>query len=317
MKRSILLIEPNYLNKYPPLGLMKLSAYHKLLGDKVFFYKGDFKQYYFDERLEECLNKLKIVYDCLNENTLKQKVQKYLKKRSLNLLDEILSIFPSKYTHTVKNILIDYSKNYILKRKWDRVYVTTLFTFYWKQTQEAIEFSKNVVKSLDELYVGGVAASLIPDIIAKECGLIVGKNILTGLLDRPGILDKNNINIDELTPDYSILETIEHRYPLDTGYLTYMTRGCTRTCSFCAVPKLEPIYKDKISIFEQLTLIKKEHGERKDLILMDNNVLGSPLFPKIIEEIIEMGFGVGSKFSPPNRFNILLDYLRSEKDSQC
>ncbi|HMU44142.1 MAG TPA: hypothetical protein PKA80_12640 [Ignavibacteriaceae bacterium] len=135
------------------------------------------------------------------------------------------------------------------------------------------------------------------------------------MLDQPGVLDKNDINIDGLTPDYSILETIDHKYPLDTGYLTYMTRGCTRTCGFCAVPKLEPIYKDKISISEQLNLIKKNHGDRKDLILMDNNVLGSPLFPTIIEEIIEMGFGVGSRFTPPNKFEILCHYLKQEKDS--
>ena len=39
MKR-ILLVEPEYRNKYPPLGLMKISAYHKLRGDHVEFVKG-------------------------------------------------------------------------------------------------------------------------------------------------------------------------------------------------------------------------------------------------------------------------------------
>ena len=314
-RREILLIEPNYNNKYPPLGLMKLSAYHKLLGDKVFFYKGDFGQYFIEERFDECFNKLTRVNGTINEIKLKPLLFKYLKKKNNEVLNQIIEIFPLNYNHTVTNILNDFSKNYVLKRKWDRVYVTTLFTFYWFQIKEAIEFSKRVVKSLDNLFVGGVAASLIPEIIAKETELVVGSNIITGLLDQPGILDNNKINIDELTPDYSILETIDHKYPLDTGYLTYMTRGCTRTCSFCAVPKLEPIYKDKISISEQLNLIKKKHGDRKDLILMDNNVLGSPLFPKIIEEIIEMGFGLGSRFTPPNKFEILCNYLKKEKDS--
>ncbi|NJN97344.1 MAG: hypothetical protein HC875_26305 [Anaerolineales bacterium] len=199
--------------------------------------------------------------------------------------------------------------SYTPERIWDRVYVTTLFTFYWKQTVEAIEFAKKIVKSIDSLYVGGVAASLIPDLFAQETGLSVGRNILVGLLDKSGILDDNKIIIDEITPDYSILETIEHHYPLDTGYLTYMTKGCTRTCSFCAVPKLEPIYKEKISIAGQIKLIAQKHGERKDLILMDNNVLGSPRFPEIIQEILDMGFEKGAKFVEPNYFMILTEYL--------
>ena len=44
-KLKILLIEPNYSNKYPPIGLMKLSTYHKMLGHEVVFYKGDLKQF--------------------------------------------------------------------------------------------------------------------------------------------------------------------------------------------------------------------------------------------------------------------------------
>jgi len=40
MPRNILLVEPNYPTKFPPLGLMKISAYHKKLGDNVHFIKG-------------------------------------------------------------------------------------------------------------------------------------------------------------------------------------------------------------------------------------------------------------------------------------
>lgn len=36
----ILLVEPNYKNKYPPIGLMKISTYFKSKGDYVFFSKG-------------------------------------------------------------------------------------------------------------------------------------------------------------------------------------------------------------------------------------------------------------------------------------
>jgi len=36
----ILLVEPSYYTRYPPLGLLKLAAYHKLLGDTVELVKG-------------------------------------------------------------------------------------------------------------------------------------------------------------------------------------------------------------------------------------------------------------------------------------
>mgnify|MGYP001248158418 CR=1 FL=1 len=39
--REILLVEPPYRNKYPPIGLMKISTYHKSLGDNVTFIKGN------------------------------------------------------------------------------------------------------------------------------------------------------------------------------------------------------------------------------------------------------------------------------------
>jgi hypothetical protein len=40
MKKRVLLIEPAYKTKYPPLGLMKISTFHKKRGDEVAFYKG-------------------------------------------------------------------------------------------------------------------------------------------------------------------------------------------------------------------------------------------------------------------------------------
>lgn len=37
----ILLVEPNYKNKYPPIALMKIATYHRNRGDIVEFYKGE------------------------------------------------------------------------------------------------------------------------------------------------------------------------------------------------------------------------------------------------------------------------------------
>jgi len=142
-----------------------------------------------------------------------------------------------------------------------------------------------------------------------------GVGSYVGLLDKPGILDDNDIIIDNIIPDYSIIETIDYLYPLNTGYLTYMSKGCTRKCEFCAVPKLEPDYKNKLSIKEHIKHIAQEHGERKDLILMDNNVLGSPRFAEIIQEILDMGFTRDAYFIEPNKFITLVNYLL--KSNHC
>lgn len=315
--RNILLVEPKYRNKYPPLGLMKLSAYHKHLGDSVTFIKGDYSKYFLNEKFDKCISRIKAQGFALDDWTpFEELVQEYLKSRLIATRKKILEYVPDGNFHIVKHHLVYYAWKYQPERKWDRVYITTLFTFYWTHTIEAIEFAKKIVNSIDSLYVGGVAASLIPELIAEETGLLVGKNIITGLLDKPGILDDNQIIVDEVVPDYSILETIDHHYPLDTGYLTYMTKGCTRTCSFCAVPKLEPIYKEKISIRDQISTISERHGERKDLILMDNNVLGSPRFPEIVDEILEMGYEVGAKYVEPNKFEVLISYLLQGDNEQ-
>ena len=48
-RKKVLLIEPNYANKYPPIGLMKISTYYKNLGGwDVTFFKGDLKQFVID-----------------------------------------------------------------------------------------------------------------------------------------------------------------------------------------------------------------------------------------------------------------------------
>jgi len=43
--KKVLLLEPNYKNKYPPMGLMKLATYYRNRGDDVRFFKGDLKDF--------------------------------------------------------------------------------------------------------------------------------------------------------------------------------------------------------------------------------------------------------------------------------
>jgi hypothetical protein len=92
----------------------------------------------------------------------------------------------------------------------------------------------------------------------------------------------------------------EYVYPAHDAYFSYMTRGCGMRCEFCAVQTLEPKYVPYLSISESIHKIENEYGPKRDLLLMDNNVLRSPDFDKIIDEIIELGFGRGATYKNPN-----------------
>jgi hypothetical protein len=168
-----------------------------------------------------------------------------------------------------------------------------------------------VREKTEQLLVGGVMASLL----TKEIEIETGIKPTTGLLDQPGILDDTpkarELIIDNLPLDYSILDEIDYKYPTDSAYFTFMTKGCTRKCAFCSVPKLEPTYKPKIETIDKFWEIKTHFGEQQNLLLMDNNVLASPKFPEIIQEIKDMGFVNGATYIEPNQLKIAILNLRS------
>lgn len=240
---DILLLEPGYSNKYPPIGLMKISYFHKYIHhDYVRFAKG-------------------------------------------------------KLPEAFKN------------KKWDRVYVTTLFTFEWPKTKEALEYALSVVKDPTQVYTGGILATLMPELISENFPTVRNN---TGLLDKTGTLGLEHEEcIDRLTLDYGILDDIkdEYVYPAHDAYFTYMTRGCGMKCAFCAVQTLEPKYNPYISIKETIKQVDEAFGPKKDLLLMDNNVLISPHFDEIIDEIKELGFAKGAAFKHPKTGRIVSRFV--------
>ena len=240
--KNILLVEPGYPNKYPPLGLMKLAAYHGPHGrnDRVKFVKGN---------------------------------------------DPAVMLEP-----------------------WDRVYVTTLFSFEWKRTADAIDFAIRAAGGQKErVFVGGIAASLMHDQFMKERRW-AGIRFIKGLLDGPpasalqlsdeefefGADDVQGTPIEELVPDYSILEHIGYRYPVRDAYFGYASRGCVRKCSFCGVPQLEGPQRDMPPLSNLINGVSARHGEKKDLVLMDNNISAAPKYQEIIAEIADLGFEAGA-----------------------
>jgi len=211
-QRRVLLIEPAYKVKYPPLGLMKISTFHKRRGDEVVFYRG--------------------------------------------------------------------TRAAVRDQKWDIIYITTLFTYQWNTVIRTIRFYQRSKYACD-IKVGGILASLLAEDLEEE----------TGIRPRVGLWEE----VDRLPPDYKLFEGV-YEYPVNDASIGYTTRGCIRRCPFCAVPQLEPEYVPYIPLKQQID------PSKKDLLLLDNNVLASPEFPQIIAEIKECGFHKGAKFNGKLRY---------------
>lgn len=311
MSRNILLVEPNYKNKYPPMGLMKISSYYKQLGDNVTFFKGNLLDLVLDDTYEMLKEQLYANDDTIFWEKYKPEICMYLKRGSVKLLDDICSYSDNpiiiglfKYYRT-----FFYKKLYFQPefRKYDIVIVTTLFTFYWDITIKTINFVKKLCKTEVGVKVGGVMATILPDKVEEATGI----RPHVGTLGKAGMLgDANNIIVDNLPLDYSILEEIDYKYPADNAYYAYMTRGCINKCPFCAVPKLEPEYKDFLPLAEQVKAAEEKYGAKKDLLLLDNNVLASARFDEIIEEIKKAGFAKGDTYIEPNHYEIAVKNLR-------
>jgi len=165
--KNILLIEPGYKNKYPPLGLMKIAQYHGPQGkcDNVRFVKGEDRS--------------------------------------------------------------------VLFEAWDRLYVTTLFSFEFQKISESIDFALNAANGhADKVFVGGIAASLMHEKFVNEPrwqGIRFIKGLL-GLAPAESLQldefseelysdDRTGTPIEDLIPDYSILDQIPYKYPVRDAYL--------------------------------------------------------------------------------------------------
>lgn len=222
---------------YPPIGLLKLSTFHKRRGDEVKFVNG------------------------MDKSVIKE---------------------ADLFTHELL---------------WDRIYITTLFTFDWKNVIETINFYKNAVGgSKHKIFIGGVMASIIPKDIFEETGI----EPIKGILNEPGKLGlPGDETIDSLPPDYSILDN--RVYAINDTYYAHATRGCTRKCQWCGVNDVEPEYCDYINIIPLIEEMRELYGDKSRLKLMDNNVLASPRLEQIVNDLVYLGYGRGqtTNTAPP------------------
>ena len=137
---------------------------------------------------------------------------------------------------------------------------------------------------------------MLPQQIYEETGI----RPVCGLLNEPGKLGlPGDECIDQIVPDYAILDDIDYVSPFHGAYFLSATKGCGNKCGFCAVQTLEPQYIPYIDLKQRIAAIEEEFGSKRDLLLMDNNVLRSPNFDQIIDDIIAAGFGKGATYLNP------------------
>jgi hypothetical protein len=119
--------------------------------------------------------------------------------------------------------------------------------------------------------------------------------VIQGPLDVLGRLGRGTPAIANLVPDYTILKRVDHEYYPRDAYFVRITKGCIRTCRFCAVPRLETEFGIMRPLRDQIADAIEMHGEKQHMVVLDNNILGFPDIAEVIAEIRSLGFEAGAR----------------------
>jgi hypothetical protein len=168
--------------------------------------------------------------------------------------------------------------------------VGSLFTYELPRTIDTIKYYSNCVKDYDQLFVGGIGATLMPQYIKDN----VKCRVIEGAVNKANMLGKGTPRIDKYVPDYNIIDTIQRKYQPQDSYFCRVTVGCIRKCKFCAVSKLEPNFGYLESLRKQIKMVRENFKEKHHLVIMDNNILASDRIEKVIADIRNEGFEAGA-----------------------
>lgn len=155
-----------------------------------------------------------------------------------------------------------------------------------KQKGHGVELTSPLFADQYDMIFASKVFDYTPMPILPECSIVGGSGISLKIeLDKP---------IESLKPDYNL-------YPDTTYSLGFTTRGCIRKCPFCIVPEKE----GKLRVVADIHQIW--NGKDRDVVLLDNNILGLPdHFFKITTQIKELKLKVD--------FNQGLDHRLLTKD---
>lgn len=90
-RRKVLLLEPNYANKFPPIGLMKIATYYRNLGNwDIMFYKGELKRFIIEQISEHCIEELTEFLVDIDWHLKKDAIVEYIRTRKKEYLDVLV-----------------------------------------------------------------------------------------------------------------------------------------------------------------------------------------------------------------------------------
>lgn len=154
--------------------------------------------------------------------------------------------------------------------KQDQIMITSLFTYWSEHVWEAVKHYRGNYPNA-RIIVGGIYASLMSDQPEfkrnlKKYNAIVFLGVHKGAEEYV----KNH------ALDYTILSNPS---PIDYQII-HASRGCIRDCNFCGVQKIEPKFKPKSSV--------KEEIKKRKVVFYDNNFLANPDIEDILRELIDL-----------------------------
>lgn len=183
------------------------------------------------------------------------KIASYLREKNINIK---LIRYEEKSEDKQSTLNLFNFKKEKNEFKPDLICVTSIFTYWSKYVKNAVQHFKFKYPDVPVI-VGGIYASLMP----KHCKEYTGcDDVIMGTIDEA----------EKLKPAYDLV---------DVNYqILHTTRGCIRKCGFCGVYIIEPKWRCKKTIKNEIT--------KKRLIFYDNNLLANPYIENILDELIEL-----------------------------
>jgi len=177
------------------------------------------------------------------------KMASYLKKEGFSVQ---LTRLDSNFQTKIDQFIFKHD----LEFKPDLVLITSLFTYWSKYVKEAVNFSKIKFPNA-KIVVGGIYASLMPEHCREFTGC---DDVFVGACEEA----------EKFYPDYSLVN-VDYQ-------IIHSSRGCIRKCPCCGVYEIEPSFKCKSSIKDEIIAREKERQQQA-------NNLTAELINKAVEEL--------------------------------